>query len=505
LNSSVLLFPFPGWDSGVFLYFGNGILKGLIPYRDMIDHKGPLIYYINMLGLWLADGQPVGVWFLQIVFLSLSIIVSFHLIFNYFGLLPAVFGTISWLLIMKHYYDRGNLVQEYAILFQFLGLWLFSKKICTPTNAFLFGLSFAATFLLLPNLIAVFVAIFLYRLYELLIFPDRRRKSVWVAVSLLTFLVVIGMTLLYFYLHDAGRQFVEQIFLYNIGYSKIKDVYGVFDRLGQSIVFALFSRVFSQSFLKAVLIVMACFGFITAFIGILFRTHTESSKLESLLTVSIIGFSLEMLFSGLSGYNRPHYYLVLLPWFCIFIAYAVHLFLIFLCKLCKSKKDPNHSYFSFGLAGVVGLTVIFFGVVQISARVKTLTGPKVTCQVQERIEQMTELEDRVLVLGGMSTTMNFITKRLSPTPLVYQNDVVNTTNNAAIFITTLKKNPPKLIVENRMTNFSIGLAPNKRVEIERFREFYQFADKNYSYLGYFPCDFLGNSSQWDVYRLNDPR
>lgn len=47
LNSSVLLSPFPGWDSGVFLYFGNGILKGLIPYRDMIDHKGPLIYYTS--------------------------------------------------------------------------------------------------------------------------------------------------------------------------------------------------------------------------------------------------------------------------------------------------------------------------------------------------------------------------------------------------------------------------------------------------------------------------
>ena len=187
----------------------------------------------------------------------------------------------------------------------------------------------------------------MYRLYELLFYPDRRRKLVWVAVSLLTFLVVIVMTFIYFCLHNAGRQFIEQIFLYNIGYSKIKDVYGVFDRIGQSIVFALFSRVFSKSFLKAILILMVCSGFVTAFIGILFRTHRKSSKLESFLIISIIGFSLEMLFSGLSGYNRPHYYLVLLPWFCIFIAYAVHLFISLLFKLFKSEKDPNQSYFSF--------------------------------------------------------------------------------------------------------------------------------------------------------------
>ena len=57
-----LIAELPDRDSGVFLYIGSRILEGEVPYRGIWDHKGPLIYYINALGIALTPGSEYGVW-----------------------------------------------------------------------------------------------------------------------------------------------------------------------------------------------------------------------------------------------------------------------------------------------------------------------------------------------------------------------------------------------------------------------------------------------------------
>src|SRR3972149_2535829 len=59
---------YPGRDGGIFLYIGSLILKGRIPYLDVWENKGPLVFYINALGLFLPNGSRWGVWFLEFLF-----------------------------------------------------------------------------------------------------------------------------------------------------------------------------------------------------------------------------------------------------------------------------------------------------------------------------------------------------------------------------------------------------------------------------------------------------
>ena len=56
-----VLFSLPAYDSTVFLYMGQRILDGFIPYKDAWDHKPPMIYWINALGLYLGQGSFLGV------------------------------------------------------------------------------------------------------------------------------------------------------------------------------------------------------------------------------------------------------------------------------------------------------------------------------------------------------------------------------------------------------------------------------------------------------------
>ena len=50
----------PNRDSGSFLYAGDQILQGNLPYIDFWDSKGPGIFYINALGLWLGKNTRWG-------------------------------------------------------------------------------------------------------------------------------------------------------------------------------------------------------------------------------------------------------------------------------------------------------------------------------------------------------------------------------------------------------------------------------------------------------------
>ena len=66
----------PEWDSAVFLYIGRRMTEGKIPYLDLFDHKGPLLYLIEYLGCLLTPGRFAGVWFFEIVSLFVTLYLS---------------------------------------------------------------------------------------------------------------------------------------------------------------------------------------------------------------------------------------------------------------------------------------------------------------------------------------------------------------------------------------------------------------------------------------------
>ena len=61
-----------GYDSAFFLLIGKGIRHGMLPYLDLYDQKGPMIFYINALGYLLTDSR-LGVFLLQVVFVCLCL------------------------------------------------------------------------------------------------------------------------------------------------------------------------------------------------------------------------------------------------------------------------------------------------------------------------------------------------------------------------------------------------------------------------------------------------
>lgn len=76
-SKSSPLYGLNDWmDANIFYTMGKGMLNGQVLYRDIFDHKGPLLYFLYGLG-YLADRDGfIGVWLLEILAFSLFLYVS---------------------------------------------------------------------------------------------------------------------------------------------------------------------------------------------------------------------------------------------------------------------------------------------------------------------------------------------------------------------------------------------------------------------------------------------
>jgi len=103
-----------------------------LPYRDLWDLKGPIIFFVNALG-FLLTGSRYGILVIQAVFLFLS----FYIVFNYYrekvSSLKALIGILLICCVLSVVYEGGNMVEEYLLpllIYSFIQMnnWLNNVK-----------------------------------------------------------------------------------------------------------------------------------------------------------------------------------------------------------------------------------------------------------------------------------------------------------------------------------------------------------------------------------------
>ena len=204
----------PRVDSSIFIYMGHRVLQGDIPYRDMWDHKGPLIYYINALGLLLADGRW-GVWSLELMAVATATLLGFYVFKRAFGLWPALFAATLFVVELRLVLDKGNMTEEYALPLQMLLLWLICRAIESRRTAYYFGIGVAAAlcFLLRPNIVGIPVAFGLILLLESR--KELHKESLKnLAVAVIGGLLVIGWAFVYFLSKGALLEMLDAMFVF---------------------------------------------------------------------------------------------------------------------------------------------------------------------------------------------------------------------------------------------------------------------------------------------------
>lgn len=437
LPSSPLNMPYAFRDSGVFLYIGWRVLNGELPYRDVWDHKPPVIFYINALGLSLSNGSRWGLWAIELLFLFLAAYLGFQLIKKTLGGLPAVLSLMLWLLSLTLLLQGGNITTEYALVFQFLALWLidYSEGSTRPFLCFYFiGLAGALSFFTKQTTIGIWLAIAIYLTVRRIGVGELMRWVREAAAILSGGLTVIIFLVLFFGIQGALPQFWDAGFEYNFVYSS----YGTngFRVRVDSILQGL------KPLIRTRILPIALVGYVSAVIFLLFK-RASVKEITPLLLIGLINFPIELVLIGTPRKTYPPYYITALPSLAIFSALVFWMILEF---ISHGKSRTVKYIASLGLAGYI-LWSSFYNYVDRVYMYRKLTKVE---DVVHTIMENTDPDDTVLIWGA-ETSVNFFSRRKSPTRFVYQyplfKDGYATEGIVNEFLDDLLQHQPELIID----------------------------------------------------------
>lgn len=152
---------YAGVDSACFMLIGRAILAGKMPYVDLVDNKGPVLYLLNAFPQLLGMNMPgaastIGIWVLELffLFLSLRLICWFCRVLDCkYSILP----QLVYLCLMAPLVEKGNMCEEYSCFFNLLAFAVALHYLIAENQwkirqyGFVIGILFALNFLIRPN------------------------------------------------------------------------------------------------------------------------------------------------------------------------------------------------------------------------------------------------------------------------------------------------------------------------------------------------------------------
>jgi hypothetical protein len=432
---------FPGRDSGVYAYVAQQMLDGKVPYKDIWDHKPPLIYFIDILGLLVGKGDYTGIIVIEYLFLFTAAVFLILFLKSCLGKTAAMAGIVIFLWSLPRLLETGNQVEEYALLFQCASIYLFYRTEHSGRfqTYFLIGILTALSFFLRPNLINIHSAIltcaFLFRIF------DKDYKNI-LRIALFTaagFVCTSAVIYVYLATNHALDDCRDATVAYNFIYSRSS----AYARLKSPYDGLAYLKPYSY-------LLMVIFPVFLVFSRIWKHpdyAHIEHKKIYYFLLISIV---YSMLFTSISGRNYPHYYLSWLP----SLAVSAGLFTHFLQATLVNYHKISQLVVYLSLWALLVLDSLdalrirsgrTFSPFFASGGTNWSSYP-----MADDIMKLSDDSDFVL-LWGAETKLNFITRRRAPSKYSYQYPLFRkdytTPEMYQKFLDDVKRNLPKLIID----------------------------------------------------------
>ena len=492
IGTMIALFPsnpnnmtLPSRDSGVFLYMGWRLLKGDVPYRDVWDHKPPLIYFVDALGLTLTPQSLWGVWFLEFIFMFFTLLIIFKLLDSEFGIYAALAGTIVLTSGLLTILQKGNVTEEYALVLQALGLWLFisARKKDFPVRAsFWMGLFGGLAFNFKQTTIGLWIT---YGLFLLIIRLFQRKSPSKDLLSLLAgWLLPSVVLVIYLASQGAVGDFWEQAYLYNFIY--IGKHEGI-----RRLIPVLFKGY--ANLRNGWVLYLSALGWLAGLGYVWVKRKQVLMHVHLLILLALVNLPIEILLITISGRSILHYYLTLLPVMAILtgtLAYTTPL----LISRIPSLASPEIQQLMPGIVLAVVLIGQFGQIKNYSDYVRGLRDNDYAFVIDFVAKNTTE-GDQVLLIGAESV-VNFLTRREAPTRYVYQYPLQLLGRRPMFeeYFNQILENKPILIIDTRgRTRLDEKLYTPLQKRSKIVREGVTYLGENYEQVAQF--------GEWFVYRL----
>lgn len=424
-------------DSSVFAYIGWAMKHGLMPYRDVWDHKGPLLYYLQFAGMSLRSTSTFGIGLLEVIALALAFFFIYRVITSFASRFVSIAMAAFSVAFVAHFNAGGNMCESWALLpltTAHYACWRWSQRTSQIWCAPMMGVCFACIFWLRPNMGA-------YPAIAVLVMFCASAKSEGIGTAMkqlgLSCLAALGtsaLVVLPLYRWGVFQEFVSAYFGYNAAYS------GALSLATR----VLHTRQLLIEFFSAAVAIVGTAGLALALKGKFERKSDAEGLPQAYLMTLVWSLPFEVGTATLSGRDYGHYLLPLFPTFAVLAAW-------FLCVLERETKT--------NAARPAVLTALLLGLVPLSVATYSRdfslsTQPPRTdhAAVIHFVQRATASNDRITVVGGTEAGyITFMAQRLPASRFVYQYALIDTNNPAAgeqrkQFMCELAQNRPAVIV-----------------------------------------------------------
>ncbi|MBJ6727307.1 hypothetical protein [Geomesophilobacter sediminis] len=299
------------YDPGVYTYCAQRMLDGELIYRDLFDHKGPLLHLLHAAGLYLFNRDTIGIWMVELAALSTAAAAMYFTarrLTTPFAALLAVILSLGALCAL----EPGGGSQFYTLPLLAVSLYVWTTRLQqgSPFSAAAtMGLAACGTLTLLlqPNLVVPWL-VFGSAAAGTLLYRQRYRELAVAALAAGLAAVLVLIPFLWYALHQGIlSDAVACYWDFNRSYapptlaSVARGTYYTIHNLNRTLATL-------PLFLYAVWVVA-----------------TRGSDRPALHLTLLAGLVLTLVVScGLSGRNYAHYAIIILPFLNIALAFVLH-------------------------------------------------------------------------------------------------------------------------------------------------------------------------------------
>lgn len=393
-------------DTGVYIYIAKEILEGRMPYRDVFDHKGPLIYLFDALGLLIND--KFGIWLVELIFIFVTFLFAYKIarLLKCNRLSSCIVVTIG-IFALLNYFQGGNLTEEYACVFITASLYYFLYFFINGTieklQIALTGISFAAVCMLRANMIACWIVMFSGVLIECVKFKRSQFTVRLVGWFLTGALFVFVPILAWLFFNDSLKPFIEDYIIFNFIYS---------------------SSTLTSSKFEAFLAFITTLPMLLSVLVLSYFCVKQNKQEDWLCMTALL---LSVVLASMSGRQYGHYGMVFYP----FIIYVIsRLFNEALSSVVKTSFYVKYELVLFLLLCCI-LGCIFFLTRSMffAGYLNSLVNPLKNDYIERKrisdiVKSVTEKDDKISVVGN-ENSLYLLSNRKSASKYSYQFPIVD--------------------------------------------------------------------------------
>ncbi|MCR5627963.1 MAG: glycosyltransferase family 39 protein, partial [Lachnospiraceae bacterium] len=222
-----------GYDAAWYSTMGRAIVKGLTPYKDLFDLKGPVFFFYEALGELIIPGRG-GIFLLQLISMAVTVIFLIKICRIYISRRLSYLTLILFFWPYVHLLWGGNTVEELFMPFNmaaiYLGLLYLNKTEEEAALSYevkraglIYGIG-AAVFAL--SKLTVGAPLFAMTLLILIVMIKEKRfislknSVIWFFLGVL---IIAVPTFAYFMMRDALSDMIKAVFI--LGFKRSTDYY----------------------------------------------------------------------------------------------------------------------------------------------------------------------------------------------------------------------------------------------------------------------------------------